>query len=190
MQELMDWLNQRPPVFALFIIAARIVDVSIGTVRTLMVVRGYRGLAAMLGFVEVIVWVSAVAGVLNAVTPLKVVAYATGFSLGNIVGIWLEQKVALGHQVVTFISKSRLHNVAFALRLAGFEVTQVPARGKVGRVAMCFTAVPRRRTRHAIALARNADHGVFATVQDVRVNGITSGRINIIGGWRDAFKRK
>ena len=191
MQDILAWLNDHPALFALFIVLARIVDVSMGTVRTIMVVKGYRALAAMLGALEVVVWICAVSGVLKEITILKVAAYATGFALGNIVGIALEQKLALGHQVVTLVGPGRAHSVAFALRLAGYIVTQVPARGGTGRVAMCFVIVSRRRAQHVIRIARDADHNVFVTVQDVRVSAVspTSPRNVPSPGWRGLVRK-
>jgi len=166
-----DWLGQ----FDLFtltvlllIVLSRVADVSIGIVRTILVVRGYRWQAAVLGFLEVVIWVVAVSGVLADITAPKVIAYGLGFALGNYVGIIIEDRMALGTQMVTFISSKRMNSVAFSLRLNGYACTEVPAFGRDGAVAMCQVVCSRRNTPKVIKLARGVDQNVFAVINDVR----------------------
>lgn len=192
MQELLAWLNDRPALLVLFIILARITDVSLGTMRTICVVRGYRVIAACLGFVEVLIWVTTVSGVLAQVTALKVAAYAMGFALGNAVGIEIESRVAMGHQMLTFISGQQMQSVAFALRMANYEVTEVAAHGESGELAMCFVMTARRKSRQAIALAKAADADVSVIIQDVRENKApaTSFASRMIQGGSRAWHKK
>ncbi len=192
MQALLDWLEHYPYLFAVFVIAARIVDVSIGTMRTIAVVRGYRWLAVGLGFVEVIVWVVAVSGVLVNPTLLKVAAYAVGFATGNAVGMALENRIALGLRMVLVISDTRQQSVAFALRLAGHAVTELPAKGAMGDVAMCFAVVPRRRIPEVERLALGVDPQAFITVQEASSNTLRKAypATYTPTGWRAVFKKK
>ncbi len=188
---MMAWLEQHEFLLAAFIVAARIIDVSMGTMRTICVVRGYRLVAAVLGFCEVIVWIVAVSGVLAQPTLVKVVAYGVGFSLGNFCGVALEQKLALGKQLILLISQGRTHSVAFALRLAEFGVTEIAAFGHEGDVALAMTVVPRRRTQAVIDLARKTDPKVFIAVQDVRYNPLVRSDTSVpFTGWRTMFKKK
>ncbi len=189
--DLLTWLDAHPYLWPLFIVPARVLDVSIGTVRTIAVVRGRRGLATVLGFFEVLVWVSVVSGVLVEVTAIKLVSYAAGFALGNLVGIKIEERIALGHQLVTVISDARQQSVAFALRLSNLVVTEVPAKGREGEVALCFTVVPRRRTAEVIAKAKAVDNTAHVVVEDLRSTdlGQTPAHVNP-SGWRGVFKRK
>jgi len=192
MAVLSEWLDAHAMVWPLYIFFARILDVSIGTMRTIFVVRGHRLTAAGLGFFEVIIWLTAVSGVLHGdLSVMKAVAYGLGFASGNVVGIWLEQLLALGQQRVVLISRGRHHSVAFGLRLADFAVTEIPARGREGDVAMSFVIVPRRLTDDVIRLARTIDPEVFVTVDDVR----HSSMLQVIGthaptGWRAIMKKK
>jgi uncharacterized protein YebE (UPF0316 family) len=85
------------PVGALIIFGLRVVDVSMGTVRMILGVRGYRGQAATIGFFEVLIWLIAVGAALQHLTSiLHIVGYAGGFAVGNYAGIWLESRFALG----------------------------------------------------------------------------------------------
>jgi uncharacterized protein YebE (UPF0316 family) len=187
------WLDAHAVFWPLFIFLARVADVSIGTVRTIMVVRGRRGIAAALGFCEVIIWVVAVSGVLrHDLTVVKVLAYGSGFAAGNMAGVWLEQWLAIGMQRVILISRGRHHSVAFGLRLAEYLVTEVPARGGRGEVAMCFLIVPRRQAPQVLRIARAIDPDVVIIVEDVRTTSLS--RRGAAGheatGWRAIVKKK
>ncbi len=88
-------------VTCLGIIIARILDVSLGTIRTVFVVKGRRGISWVLGFFEVLIWILVVSKVIgNLSEPLYAVSYAFGFATGNYVGITLEKWIAHGDQVV------------------------------------------------------------------------------------------
>ena len=199
MQELMTFLEARTVLLVAFIICARIIDVSLGTIRTICVVRGQRRVAAVLGFCEVLTWIVGVSGVLLNITLIKVLAYATCFALGNAVGIAIEQRIGLGTQMIFFMSKNRGHSVAMALRLNDYRVTELPARGRQGRVAMSFVITGRRKVGKAIRLAEEADHEVRAVVADVRTSSLErifteAGISGISGyeptGWRAILKKK
>ena len=80
----------------ILIFAARIVDVSLGTIRTICVVNGRRHVALVLGFFEILVWIFAVSKVIGDLQhPVLAVAYALGFATGNFVGITIEKRLAL-----------------------------------------------------------------------------------------------
>src|SRR5690349_7266164 len=131
----------------LLIFLARVGDVSLGTLRVVMVTQGRRGRASMLGFCEVLIWVFAVSQVLqNLRQPLFAVAYALGFATGSYVGLTVERWAALGHQVVRIFSRSG-HEIAARLRELGFRVTVFEAKGRDGSVAMLYTETERRRVQ-------------------------------------------
>ena len=104
----MDVLDTYPWILPLAIFLARIVDVSLGTFRTIVVFRGYRALAAIIGFFELIIWTLASAQVLGNLDKwYLVIAYAGGFGTGNYVGIWLESKLAIGSEMVRAVLPMR-----------------------------------------------------------------------------------
>jgi len=192
MQELLAWLESYPYLFALFIVLARIVDVSVGTMRTIAVVRGFRSLAVALALIEVLVWVTTVSGVLASPTVLKIAAYAVGFAAGNAAGIALENRIALGLRMVIIISDARQQSVAFALRLAGYAVTEVPARGHGGDVAMCFAVVSRRKIPAVERVVASVDPDAFVTVQEASSSTFCKqlGVAHQPTGWRAIVKKK
>ncbi|QNN21123.1 DUF2179 domain-containing protein [Planctomycetales bacterium ZRK34] len=191
MQQWIQWLDLHPWFWPAFIIAARITDVSIGTVRTIMVIRGLRWTAAFLGFFEVLIWITAVSGVLVDITVVKVVAYGLGFAMGNATGIWIDEMLAFGQQLVVTISQGKAHDVAFALRMHDYTVTELPAVGQAGDVAMALIVAPRRKVRQVIRLAEKADAEVFITVHDVKsIHRLQRDLLPGPTGWRSVMKRK
>lgn len=80
------------------IFIAKIVEVSISTIRLVYNNKGERVKGTILGFIEILIWLLVVSSVLNNITedPFKIFAYALGFALGNYLGLYIESKIALG----------------------------------------------------------------------------------------------
>lgn len=154
----------------LLIFVARLCDVSIGIVRTILVIRGNRYLAALLGFVEVSIWITAVSSVVIYIKEswLALVAYSGGFAVGNLLGILIEERLALGQQAIRVINTDPGLPLAQRLREHGLAVTQLEGMGLRGKHEVCFLVVPRRRTREVTQLVLLLCPGAFLTVEDVR----------------------
>jgi len=174
----------------LLIYLARICDVSLGTLRTLMVVHGRRRFAFVLGFFEVLIWVIAAAKVLrNLDQPFYAVMYALGAATGSFVGMTIERRVALGHQIVRVFTKQG-PEVAARLRAAGFGVVEIDGRGEAGPLALLFVEVSRRNAMQAIARAREADPECQYILDDVRLTSTVRSHLHEPTGWRAVFGRK
>ena len=164
------------PIGALLIFGLRIVDVSMAIVRMLMAVRGHRGVAALIGFVEVLVWLVAAGTALSHLDSVfHVVGYAGGFAVGNYVGVWLENRFALGINVVRAVCRSDdgaggdvTHDTAEVLREAGYAVTEIGGRGRDQSVAIFDVVVPRRRVPALLDLLHEHEPSAFITVEEVR----------------------
>lgn len=153
---------------SLGIVLARIVDVSMATVRTISLVQGRRLRAAVLGFFEVLIWIAVVSSVIqNLEHPIYMVSYALGFALGTYVGIGLEQRFSSAQQVVRIFSRAG-DVVAAHLRAQGFVVTQFEGVGREGPISLIFLEVPRRRVRAVLGEAVATDPTCFVIVDDVR----------------------
>lgn len=192
MAALMSWLDFHPLFWPLFIFCARVVDVSMGTLRTICVVRGMRFTAAVLGFFEVSIWVTAISGVLTHLDHwYNVVAYASGFATGNVVGIFIEQKLAMGMQMIRIISRSQSAAVAAGLRLAGYAVTEVKGEGLRGQVSISFVVAPRKETPTVMQVAHQIDPEAVSTVEDIRSAHLHPRSTAVQpNGWRSALKKK
>ncbi|MCK5428118.1 MAG: hypothetical protein KAI94_01530, partial [Anaerolineales bacterium] len=130
---------------ALIIFALRVVDVSLYTIRFMMVVRGRKGLAWLLAFFKATIYVLAILGVLsNLDNWLNIIGYAAGFATGNIVGMWLEGKLAIGITHLRVISARRGSSIVERLRSAGYAVTEIAGQGRDGMVTILNCGVQRR----------------------------------------------
>jgi uncharacterized protein YebE (UPF0316 family) len=150
----------------IIIMMLRICDVTIGTFRTILVVQGRRYLAGLAGFFEVLIWVFAIRIVFQHLDNISnMFGYAVGFSLGNILGITLEQKVGLGFLQVTIISKFLTDKIVYALRRAKIGATIIPGEGGTGGVAIIICVVQRKLRQETIDIIESIDPEAFITVQ-------------------------
>ena len=154
---------------ALLIFALRIVDVSLGTLRTISLVQGRTFLAMALGFGEVLVWIVVISEVMSAVkdNPVLLVAYAAGFAAGNGVGILIDRRVAIGREVIRLISAEAGDEIAGHLRRGGQPVTTFAGMGRDGPVTLLYVTCNRRDSRRLLADALKLDPGAFYVIEPV-----------------------
>lgn len=154
---------------ALLIFVLRIGDMSLDTIRVLFVVRGRKGLAWVLGFFQSLIFVIAISSVLsNLDNLLNVLGYAGGFATGNVVGMLIEERLAVGHIHFTIMSSTRGASITEKLRASGFAVTEIPARGKNGTVFVLHVDVTRRDKDNVETVVLETDPDAFVTAEDVR----------------------
>ena len=158
-----------PVVAGLFVFAMRVSDMSLDTLRLLFVMRGRRILAGSLGAVQATVFILAVSTVLQGpLNPLTVIGYAAGFGTGVIIGIIVEERLALGYVMFRIYSPTLGMDIAQALRDAGYAVTEFTAHGRSGTVTVVNSAVARRHRSAVQAIIRKVDPEAFITVDEVR----------------------
>lgn len=154
---------------ALLIFGLRITDMSLDTLRMLFVVRGRKSVAWGLGFSQSVIFVIAITRVLsNLSNPLTVLGYAAGFATGNVVGMYIEERLAIGHIQLQIISKRRGTGLAKVLREAGYGVTEISARGRDGIVRLLSVSVLRKDLGRARKIVHETDEEAFMTSEDVR----------------------
>lgn len=147
----------------------RIGDMSLDTIRMLFVVRGSKALAWGLGFFQSLLFVVAISSVLSNLTNLvTILAYAAGFATGNVVGMWIEERLAVGFIHFAIISSNRGAVVAEQLRKNGYAVTEIPARGKNGTVTMLQANVKRKDIDNIETIVLEADPEAFVTRDEIR----------------------
>ncbi len=176
---------------ALFIFGLRVVDVSLGTVRTLAIVSGRLKAAVLLGFVEVLIWITVVSQVISRIqeSPWVALAFAAGFAAGNAAGIYLERRLAFGEAMVGIFSPAG-REIAAALREAGQAVTTVAGEGRDGPVTLSYVWCPRRRIDELVTLARRIDPHLFFVVERADAWHLSRRAIGHPTGWRSTAKKK
>ncbi len=151
---------------AVLIMLMRICDVTFGTFRTILVVQGKKYYAALAGFVEVLIWIFAMRYIVEHMDQtINLIGYALGFAIGNIMGISLEQKVALGFSQINIVSLHHTDKIADKLREMKFGVTIIPAEGSAGGVSILLVIVKRKHQRKVMEIAESIDKHSFITIQ-------------------------
>jgi uncharacterized protein YebE (UPF0316 family) len=165
--DLFSWV-----VLPIIIILARMVDVTLGTVRIILVSRGSRFAAPILGFFEVLIWIVVISQIMqNLNNPLCYIAYALGFALGTYFGIMVEEKLAIGFLVLRiFVPKENPGKESLMEKLikAGFGVTAVEGRGSTKEVTLLFSLIRRKDLDEAVAIIEQADSKVFYSIESVK----------------------
>ncbi|ARU49156.1 DUF2179 domain-containing protein [Sulfurospirillum diekertiae] len=153
----------------ILIALARICDVSIGTLRIIFVSKGLRLWAPILGFFEVTIWLLAISKVMeNLTNPINYIAYALGFSMGNYIGMFIENRLAIGMVVVRIITKRDSHILVAALRALRYSVTVADAEGNAGSVNIIFTVIKRSSITHVRELIVMHNPQAVYSIEDVR----------------------
>jgi uncharacterized protein YebE (UPF0316 family) len=151
---------------ALQIMLLRVIDVSMGTFRTLMTVQGKKYIAGMMGFIEVTIWVFAISTVFRNLDNIyNILGYSTGFALGTMLGITLEQKIGSGYLQFHIISLQFTDKIADTLRMNKIGVTILPGEGGRGGVAMLIVLISRKREKEVMEIINEIDPDAFISVQ-------------------------
>lgn len=177
----------------ILIFFARITDVSIGTVRTLVTVQGRTALAFMLGVVEVVIWILVVSTVVTQISssPLLIVFYAFGFATGNVVGILVERRLAFGFLVMRVITAEKGDELAMTLREMGQPVTVFVGYGMRGPVKELYVVCRRRDMKRLLPVINAHDDNAFIITEQARdVNKVLKPISTPITGWRAVMKKK
>ncbi len=155
-------------VIPLFIFLARVLDVSMGTIRIISVSRGMKLLASSIGFFEMLVWLFAISRIMLEMTNLlNYVAYAGGFAVGTFVGMALEEMLAMGYLSVIITTNKDPAEMVGKLDLAGYKITVVDTQGGTKDRKMIFAIIKRDKLRSVVGIIKEVDPNVFYAVENV-----------------------
>lgn len=155
-------------VTAFVIFLMRVISITMDTLRFMLTMRGNKGISWVLGFVESVLYVVIIGTVLKDLSNvLYVVAYSAGFATGNVVGMAIEKRLAIGFSHIKIITKQHGLAIAEVLRKMDYAVTEISARGKDGSVSLCDLSVRRKDVPAIEKLTLEVDPDAFITVEDV-----------------------
>ena len=166
----------------LIIFFSRVIEVSIGTLRNILVNKGYGKKAALLAFIEALIWVFVASRVIGAISeePLKAIVYALGFAGGVFTGSILEKRIALGQILVQAITSHESGiKIADILRESGFGVTTAAAEGKEARKMILIVYAKRKNQEIVTQKIYELDPQALIVVQDIT---------SIRGGYISSFR--
>ncbi|MBN2609891.1 MAG: DUF2179 domain-containing protein [Candidatus Fermentibacteraceae bacterium] len=177
----------------LLVFLARVLDVSLGTIRTISIIQGRTVLAFFLGFIEVSIWLGVISAVIGQVqaNPVMAVFYALGFATGNVIGIMIERRLAMGSMVIKIMARDSAHRLATRIREMGFGVTEFQGTGMTGTVTELYIVCARKEFKGIMQEVRTIDPDIFYVTEPVGTLG--SGKIPSTiesARWKGIFKKK
>ncbi len=151
----------------LVIFILRLIDMTLDTLRLLFVVRGKRVIVWILGVITNTIYIVAISNVLTGKNhPFTILCYAVGYATGNIMGMRLEERLAIGFREINVISKNKGHDIANALRDLGYGVTEIDGQGMAGTVNIVKTNVKRKQAKEVRKIIEEIDSEAFITEDD------------------------
>jgi uncharacterized protein YebE (UPF0316 family) len=168
----MDFLDSNLYVWVvlpIIVFFARLIDVSLGTLRIIFISRGKKNLAPLLGFVEVFIWITVVSQIVShAHNLLAYLAYAAGFAAGAFVGMYIEDRLAIGIQLIRIVVQNDSHELINNLHTGGYGVTCVDGQGADGPVQLIYTIVQRKNLATVLAIIHRTHPHAFLSIEDLR----------------------
>jgi uncharacterized protein YebE (UPF0316 family) len=180
-------------ITGILIFAARICDVSIGTVRTIVTVQGRSVIAFFLAIIELLIWIGVVSTVIYKIKdqPILALFYALGFATGNVVGIAVERRLALGFMILRVITRTAGPSMADRLRQTGQPVTVFRGEGMRGPVDELYVACRRREMKRLLRIVQQEDPNAFYITEMARdVRKVIRPEYFNFTGWRAVWKKK
>ena len=162
-----DWFNWF--LMPLMIFFARVFDVSFGTLRVIFISQGFKKIATIVGFFEVLVWILVARQVItNLENFLWIVAYAAGYACGTYAGIVMCEKLSIGTVAIRVILKSKSNEIIDEIRDAGFGVTVLEGRGAKTKSSVILSIVDLKDVPEVMRIVKSYNPRAFYTVESVR----------------------
>ena len=156
-------------VLPLLIFLARVVDVSIGTIRIVFVSKGKKTLAPLFGFIEVIIWLLAISQIMrNLDNVLCYIAYGGGFAMGTFVGLLIEERMAIGTLLIRVITRADAGDLISSLKARNYGVTSIPAEGPSGSVNVIYSVIRREDLKEVVEIIKRFNPKAFYSIEDVK----------------------
>lgn len=151
------------------IFLSRVTDVTMDTLRIVFISRGNKIVAPLLGFFEILIWLIAITRIMaNLDNFATYIAYALGFAVGNYVGLLVEEKLAIGTQLIRIITATDANLLINSLREKGFRATTIEAEGKNGLVHVIFIIIQRKVAQQVIGIINHFNPKAFYSIEDIR----------------------
>jgi uncharacterized protein YebE (UPF0316 family) len=159
-----DWI-----ILPLLIFLCRLTDVTLATLRTIFVSKGLKKIVPFLGFIEVMIWLIAMRQVFSHLNNIACfLAWAGGFSMGTFCGMLIEERIAIGMQIIRIITDKDCTQLMEEFKKHHHGITVVDGHGANGPVKLIFTVVKRVNKLEIINLIQRYQPNAFYSIEDVR----------------------
>jgi uncharacterized protein YebE (UPF0316 family) len=156
-------------ILPLLIFISRLCDVSLGTLRHVFISKGFKKIVPFVGFFEVLIWIIVVKQILNSVNNIVCYfAWASGFAAGTYVGMIIEERLALGLQVVRIITNQNHEQLVDELRKQNHGTTVIDGQGAFGAVKIILTVIERKNLEGVVELIMRHNPSAFYSIEDIK----------------------
>ncbi len=159
-------------LLCLKIFFARILDVSLGTVRTIVTVKGKKIYAALIGFIEVFIWFLVARDALNVEidTIFIPLSYSLGYATGTLIGGIISEKVISGNLTVQIVLSNQNTEIIDIIREKGYAVSVIDAKGQNDdKKYMLFMEINKNRLNSLKELIKTLDEKAFIVVNETKM---------------------
>lgn len=154
-------------ILYLIIFAAKVFEVSLMTVRTVLITKGEKGYGALIGIFEISIWIILASTVLTGLKddPFKMVVYALGFAVGIYMGSIVEEKLAIGLiSVQVIVSKNEGEILTEKLREKGIGITSIDGQGLTEPKKILILHIQRKRRKEIVnQIIKDVPNAVIST---------------------------
>lgn len=169
----MGFLDNLGPWIYFLIFFGKIIEVTVATLRMVLINRGERMKGMVIAFFDILLWLIVTGTVLDGYQedPLRIIVFAVAFAVGNYLGSWFEDKLAFGlSSIQAIVSTSEESNkLATLLRDEDFAVTVTKGEGRSGMRDILLLHMKRKRIKEAISLIEENSPGAVIVVNDSKV---------------------
>jgi uncharacterized protein YebE (UPF0316 family) len=165
----MDEQSYQYIILPLVVFFARICDVSLGTLRIVFISKGKKFLAPLIGFFEIFIWIVVISQILKNVNNFACYfAYAGGYATGNFIGMYIEERIAIGVQIIKIFSPKDLLPLQKVFTQAHFGTTLIEGSGSVSKVDILYVVINRKAFKKAEKILLDFDAALFYVIEDIR----------------------
>lgn len=156
-------------ILPMLIFIARTCDVTLATLRNIFLSKNIRTIVPFLGFFEALLWLMAVSQIVkNLHHPVSYLAFAAGYSMGMFVGIKIEERLALGKQMLRIITHKDPSGLIEKLKANSFGSTVIDAAGGTGPVKIILTVINRKDLPLVAGIIHEHNPTAFYSIEDIR----------------------
>jgi len=156
-------------ILPVLIFLSRLGDVTMATMRHIFISKGLKKVVPILGFFEVLIWLVAMRQVFSHLDNIACfIAWAAGFSAGTYLGMYIEERLAIGTQIIRIISNEDITQLTEALKIRHQGITIVDGQGAMGPVKLIFTIVKRTNKAEVLELIHTHTPNAFYSIEDVK----------------------
>ena len=157
-------------LLCLKIFVARLIDVSLGTFRTIMTIKQKDLLAALIGLIEITVWFLVVKEALNTDNNsyFIVISYALGFSIGTYIGGKISRLFIKSNLEVQVVLSNKDDNIIDEIRKDGYGVTAIEVHGVKNDKYMLYIQIKDKSLDHLKEIVKSLDKDAFIVVNETK----------------------